>query len=232
MGWTPRPEGVSVGAPVEAAAVGLRRAKDLSMRLMKTLAGGAAAVLLLAGCSASGGGGSSGGGSNVLTIANVAGQTWTCTFNPFNPGENFLSFGFVYEPLVYVNAAQNNAETPMLATSYKWAPDHKSMVFTIRKGVQWNDGQPMTAEDVAFTFNLMKANPGLDTNALWSTILKSVTSSGDKVTVDFKSPALPYFYYVAGNTPIVAKHIYGTGDAAKDPVKFQDAHPVGTGPYK
>src|SRR3954452_2716466 len=108
------------------------------MRLMKTLAGTAAAALLLAGCSAAGGGGSTAGGPGVLTIANVAGQTWTCGFNPFNPSVNYLSFGFVYEPLIYVNALKNNAETPMLATGYQWAPDKKSLTFTIRDGVQWN----------------------------------------------------------------------------------------------
>jgi peptide/nickel transport system substrate-binding protein len=199
---------------------------------LKTLAGTAAAAMLLAGCSAGSGTGSQSGGSGVLTIANVAGQTWTCGFNPFNPGVNYLSFGFVYEPLVYVNPLKGDAVTPMLATAYKWSPDKKSITFTIRSGVKWNDGTPMTADDVAFTFNLMKANPGLDFNALWSTILTGVTAHGDKVTMTFKSPAAPYFYYVAGDTPIVAKHIYGTGDAAKDPVKFQDAHPVGTGPYK
>ena len=52
------------------------------------------------------------------------------------------------------------------------------------------------------------------------------------MTVQFKAAADPYFYYVAGDTPILPKHIWSTGDAAKDPVKFQDAKPVGTGPYK
>jgi peptide/nickel transport system substrate-binding protein len=120
----------------------------------------------------------------------------------------------------------------MLATAYKWAPDKKSIKFTIRDGVKWNDGKPMTADDVAFTFNLMKANPGLDFNALWSTILTGVSASGNTVTMTFKAAADPYFYYVAGDTPIIAKHVWGSGSAASDPVKFQDAQPVGTGPYK
>jgi peptide/nickel transport system substrate-binding protein len=200
------------------------------MRWIKTLAVGAASALLLAGCSAGGGGGA--GGSSVLTIANVAGQTWTCGFNPFNPSVNYLSFGFVYEPLVYLNPLKDNAVTPMLATSYKWGPDKKSISFTIRKGVKFNDGTPLTADDVAYTFNLMKANRGLDFNALWSTILSSVSASGDTVHMTFKAPAEPNFYYFAGDTPIVSKHAWSTGSAAKDPVKFQDAHPVGTGPYK
>ena len=123
------------------------------MRLNKTLVAGAAAALLLTGCS---GGDGSGGrlGNSALTIANVAGQTWTCAFNPFNPNVQFLSFGFVYEPLIYINALKDNAETPMLAKSYEWSADKTKMTFTIRDGVKWNDGKPMTADDVAFTFNL------------------------------------------------------------------------------
>jgi peptide/nickel transport system substrate-binding protein len=201
------------------------------MRLTKTLAAGAAAALvLLTGCSAgTGGGGSS---AKALTIANVAGQTWTCAFNPFNTGDNYLSFGLVYEPLVYINALKNNATTPMLAKSWQWGPDKKSLTFTIRDGVKWNDGTPMTADDVAFTFNLMKSNPGIDINALWTSILSSVSASGNTVTMQFTAAAEPYFYYVAGDTPIIAKHVWGSGDAAKDPAKYQDAQPVGTGPYK
>jgi peptide/nickel transport system substrate-binding protein len=200
------------------------------MKSTKLLAAGAAA-LLLAGCGADGTTGG-GGGSGALTIANVAGQTWTCSFNPFNPGVNWLSFGFAYEPLVYVNALKNNAETPMLAESYEWNADKTVLTFTIRDGVKWNDGKPMTADDVAFTFNLLKANPGLDIDALWSSALKSVSATGNKVEVTFNGPATTYFYYVAAHTPIVPEHIWSTGDAGKDPVKFQDAKPVGTGPYE
>ncbi|WP_433279875.1 ABC transporter substrate-binding protein [Pseudonocardia xinjiangensis] len=202
------------------------------MRLTKILAAGAAGAMLLTGCSAGGGGGDSAAASGVLTIANVAGQTWTCGFNPFNPAVNYLSFGFVYEPLIYINALKNNAETPMLAGSYEWAPDKKSITFAVRDGVKWSDGEPMTAADVAFTFNLLKANPGLDINALWDSILTDVSASGNAVTMRFSAPADPYFYYFAGQTPIIAQHVWGTGEAAQDPVKYQDAQPIGTGPYK
>src|SRR3954452_7961648 len=102
------------------------------MRISKALAAGVAGALLLGGCGTAAGGSGSGGGSGVLTIANVAGQTWTCGFNPFNPNVNYLSFGFVYEPLIYINALQNNAETPMLAESYQWNADKSAMTFTIR----------------------------------------------------------------------------------------------------
>ena len=122
------------------------------------------------------------GGS--VTISNEAGQNWTCQFNPFNPAVNALSIGFVYEPLVYVNSLKSGAETPMLASSYTWSSDKKSITFTIRDGVKWNDGQPMTAADVAFTFNLMKANAALDLYSLWTGAgLQSVAANGNQVTM-------------------------------------------------
>src|ERR687884_1237316 len=122
------------------------------MRISKALAAGVAGALLLGGCGTATGGSGGGGGGEALTIANVAGQTWTCGFNPFNPNVNYLSFGFVYEPLIYINPLKNNEETPMLADSYEWNADKSAMTFTIRDGATWNDGKPFTADDVAFTF--------------------------------------------------------------------------------
>ena len=197
-----------------------------------------AAGLLVASCGSSsnkaGSSGTSGGGaqSGVVTIANTQGQTWTCGFNPFNPAVNSVSFGPVYEPLVFVNALKNEEATPMLASDYAWSGDSKTLTFTIRDGVKWSDGQPMTAADVLFTFNLLKQYPALDVNAVWSTGLQTVTSSGNKVVLNFSAPSQPYFFYVAGQTPIVPEHVWTTGDPAKDPVQFQDAAPVGTGPFE
>src|SRR5690242_7274219 len=125
------------------------------MRRIKIAAVAATAACLLA---AAGGGGdkpvgqaksSNAGGGNTngtgahkhggtVTIANVAGQTWPCQFNPFNPSVNGEANGFVYEPLVFVNVLKNGATTPMLTSSYKWAADKKSIVFTIRSGVKWS----------------------------------------------------------------------------------------------
>jgi peptide/nickel transport system substrate-binding protein len=171
------------------------------------------------------------GGS--VTIANVQGQTWTCQFNPFNPAVNTTALGFVYEPLVYVNLLQDQKETPMLASSYQWSGDEKSIVFTIRPNVKWNDGQPFTAEDVAYTFDVMKRVPATDLYALWTGAgLQSVTAAGDKVTLSFDQPAGPYFFNFANQIGIVPKHIFSTGEAAQHPDTWADRAPVGTGPYK
>jgi peptide/nickel transport system substrate-binding protein len=198
-------------------------------RIGATIATLAAFTMVAAGCSS---GGSSGSGS-ALSIANVGGATWTCGFNPFNPAVNQQSIGFVYEPLVYQNTLKSGAQTPMLATKADWSSDFKTLTFTIRKGVKWSDGKAFSADDVAYTFNLLKKNKGLDLNAIWSSGLQSVETSGsDQVVMKFESAAQPYFYYIAGQTPIVPKHIWSTGKAGSNPVNFSDAKPIGTGPYK
>jgi peptide/nickel transport system substrate-binding protein len=169
----------------------------------------------------------------TVTIANTAGQTWTCNFNPFNPAVYNTSIGFVYEPLIYVNTLKNQAETPMLAKSYKWNADKTQIDFRIRSGVKWNDGKPLTAKDVAFTFNLMKRVKSTDLYALWTTAgLQSATASGDQVTLKFEKAAQPYFYAFAHQVAIVPEHVFGTGAAAAHPDTWVDKKPVGTGPFE
>src|SRR5580700_9232424 len=164
-----------------------------------------AAGLLAVGCSA--GASSSSGSSSAntstnstLTISNENGALWTCGFNPLNSTYNLLSVGFMYEPLVYVNPLQNGKPTPMLATSWAWGAGNKSLTFTIRKGVKFSDGTPMTAADVVYTFNLLKKYPALDLPGVWA-VLSSVSQAGpDQVTMTFKAPAVPDFYYIADQT--------------------------------
>jgi peptide/nickel transport system substrate-binding protein len=168
----------------------------------------------------------------TVTIANVGGQTWPCQFNPFNPSYYQASLGFVYEPLTFVNVLKSGATTPMLATGFSWSPQKDSIVFTIRSGVKWSDGQPFSADDVVYTFNLMKQVPALDLYSLWSGAgLSSVTAAGDKVTLKFKAPAEPYFFNFANQVGIVPKHIWSTGEAASKPATWADPKPVGTGPF-
>src|SRR5271166_60406 len=130
----------------------------------------ASTCLLAAACSSSTSSGTSSGStaSGVLTIDNESGGNWTCDFNPFNLSYIAFSLGPVYEPLVFVNTLQSAKATPWLASSYAWSNGNKTLTFTIRNGVKFSNGTPMTAADVAFTFNLLKKFKVLDINAIWS----------------------------------------------------------------
>ncbi len=200
---------------------------------------GAATLLAaaLAACSSSSPSGSSGGAgastgkgpSGTLTISNEQGTQWNCSFNPFNPGNlgEGVTMGQVYEPLAFIDTLENAKATPWLATSWAWSNGNRTLTFTIRQGVKFSDGTPMTAADVAYTFNLIKKVPALDVNSVWS-VLSSVTQSGDNVVMDFKSPSVPYFYYIADQVPIVPEHVWSK---VSNPVTYADSDPIATGAY-
>jgi peptide/nickel transport system substrate-binding protein len=163
----------------------------------------------------------------TLTIDNESGALWQCDFNPYNGSVNGQSFGILYEPLVYDNLL-NDTKTKWLASDYSWSPDNKTLTFTIRSGVQWSDGQPFSAADVVFTFNLLKQHPELDLQSDWLA-LSDVTQQGtDKVVMTFKQAAVPNFYQIAGQTAIVPQHIWS---GYSNPVTQVVKAPVGTGPF-
>ncbi len=201
--------------------------RRLRGRAFKSIAPLVSAALLVGACGTTSGGGTAVVNGGTLTIVNESGALWACTFNPFNTSINFLSFGAVYEPLVQNNIL-NDHKTNWLASDYTWSSDNKTLTFTIRPGVKWSDGQPMTADDVVFTFQLIKSHSALDTGAVWS-VLSDVSKQGaDKVVMTFAQTAVPYFYYIAGQVPIVSQHIW---QSIQDPVQYTDAQPVGTGPF-
>jgi peptide/nickel transport system substrate-binding protein len=172
-----------------------------------------------------------------ISIVNVTGSTWTCQFSPFNSSvlTTGATFGFIYEPLMYVNILQGTKPpTPWLAKSSQWSNGFKTLTFTIRNGVTWSDGTPFGANDVVYTFNAMKSDKAIDLNAVWSADggpLTNVALKGtDQVVLTFKTAAQPYFYFVADLTPIVPQHIWSTLNQAKLST-YTDTKPVGTGPY-
>jgi peptide/nickel transport system substrate-binding protein len=186
-----------------------------------------ALTLALSACGTSSSGNAQIAVGGVLTIDNESGALWQCDFNPYNGSVNGQSFGVLYETLVYDNLL-NDRKTPMLASDYKWSSDNKTLTFTIRSGVTWSDGQPFSAADVVYSFNLLKQHPELDLQSDW-TVLSDVQPSGsDKVVMTFSQPAVPNFYQIAGQTAIVPQHIW---TSYSDPGTQKVDKPVGTGPF-
>src|SRR5499433_3147143 len=201
------------------------------MRRLTSVAVLAAAGLLAAACggsSSSSSPGTSAAPTGVLTIDNEGGGTWTCNFNPFNLNYISYSLGNVYEPLVFVNTLQSGQATPWLASSWAWGSGNKTLTFTIRKGVKFHNGDPLTAADVAYTFNLLKAHKVLDINSVWS-VLTSVTQQGsDQVVMTLKTGAVPYFYYIGDQVAIVDQKVWSK---IANPVTYPDKNPNGTGAF-
>ena len=125
-------------------------------------------------------------GSSV-TIANVAGMSWTCGFNPFNSTVQFLSFGPIYEELVFVNELKSGATTPWLASKFKWSNHAQDAHLHDQEGRQVVGRQAAHRGDVLFTFQLLKKHKALDLQAVWS-VLKSVSRKGATRSSSSSSP--------------------------------------------
>ncbi len=200
------------------------------MRLTPALAAaGLSVALVLTGCSAGGGDTASSDEAGAsLTIAKPDGPITTENNNPFIGDSSSRGLGYanaVYEPLGIVNAIDPSADVvPWLASDIVWSDDYTSVELTARDGVKWNDGEDFSADDIAFTFNLIKDNAALDTTSLG---IKDVAVDGTKVTVSFENPMFIKQDKVL-HTYIVPEHSWKD---VKDPTTFTNDDAVGTGPY-
>ncbi len=193
----------------------------LRSRTVAAMAAASAALLVLSGCQ---GGKASQSAAGTLTIGVDNGSpTLQNNFNPFSANQR-SGTPYMYEPLEYVNSL-DGSYTPFLATSHAFT-DNSTLTFTMRSGAKWSDGKPITAQDVVFTFNLMKSHPALDAAGVWKH-LKSVTAAGSTVTFAFSSPDVPFAGTLA-QTLIVPQHIWSK---VADPVTFTNTKPVTSGPY-
>lgn len=193
------------------------------MRTNRGLVAGAALLAMIAACQATPPKQTTSSGMvKQIVLPPGAPTGLVANFNPFAP--TYLLTQYMYEPL-YAYDSYHCSPVPWLATAYKWE-NPKTLTFTIRKGVKWSDGKPFGPKDVAFTFNMLKAHPAMDTNGLWQQ-LAGVQAHGNQVTFTFQTAAGPIFTELVG-IPIVAQHIWST---VKNVEKFTNPHPVVTGPY-
>jgi peptide/nickel transport system substrate-binding protein len=172
--------------------------------------------------------------------------------NPFLPGISRSGYQIVMEPLFYYNSYYTDAvcgpdgidcksgEMPWIGTSYKFTPDFKEVTVSLRKGVEWSDGQPFTAKDVVFTVKmLIDTAPKLNWSADMKQWVKDVTAPDDSTvqfTLNNPNPRFIFSYFTFHQDVgvfIVPEHIFKGQDYEKF-TNFDLAKglPVVTGPYK
>jgi peptide/nickel transport system substrate-binding protein len=203
----------------------MQRRKFIAVAVAGVLASGGLAAC---GDSPNEGNKKAGTGATFLTVGMPNGPQ-TENHNPFLGTSAGASLGYrwmLYEPLMMWNPVKPaEASKPWLATGAEWAPDFKKVTITVRDNAKWSDGKPVTGDDVAYTFQLIKKNEALNSAA---TPYGEITASGNTVTVTFTSSMFVYKDKWLGQTPIVPKHIW---EGIKDPATDPNKTPVGSGPY-
>lgn len=128
----------------------------------------------------------------------------------------------IYSRLVDLQSGGNVA--PSLAT--KWTmPDDKTYVFDLRKGVTFHNGDPLTPEDVVFTFERMISASFGSTYASDFAAVSGIEKTGaNQVTFHLRQPFAPFLANLANRGHILSQRAV----KANDPTR----QPVGTGPFK
>ena len=211
----------------------------MNHRTVKALAAATILALGVAACSSSGSSSSTSTTSTAkmgqpLVVVDNTGQVFAQTFNPYvstslGTEENMQSL--TYEPLLEFNLMQPTAKpAPWLASAYAWSNGGKTLTFTIRPGVKFSDGKPMTAADVAFTFNLLMKNKSLASGAPGPTPLPTSATAPNATTavLTFAQPEYANLFLIA-STYVLPQHIW---QGVSNPASYADTNPVGTGPYE
>jgi peptide/nickel transport system substrate-binding protein len=153
-------------------------------------------------------------------------------FNPFIPmGIADPTYeAIAQEYCIYINYATGE-RIFWLIEGYEYKDDFKIFIMHVRKGVTWNDGQPLTAKDFKFTIEMVKGTPGLYWHEWAAEWVESVEAPDDYTVVIRLTKPNPRFHYAfqgAWSFPVVPEHVW----KGQDPLTFKNFPPVTTGPYK
>ena len=156
---------------------------------------------------------------------------WAGYPDSLNPGNGVLSeaytlYGLVFDTPIAVNSA--GEYVPELATEWSSSEDGLTWTMTIRDDAVFQDGEPLTAEDVAYSMNLYKeteAFPFLPSyvepfTSIEATDETTVTLTTEEPIANFE-PSMAFIY-------VLPKHIW---EEVEDPVEFGNDEMVGSGPF-
>ncbi|MDR7328212.1 MULTISPECIES: ABC transporter substrate-binding protein [Catenuloplanes] len=171
---------------------------------------------------------SNGEAATVLNIGMPNGPQ-TENHNPFLESSSASILGYrwqIYEPLALANVIRPaDKPKPWLAQEYSWSADLKTLTVTAREGAKWSDGTAFSAEDIAFTYDLIGKTPAINRFAL---PIVSATATGNQASIVFERPQFVNEARILRDIAIVPKHLWSQiADPSTDIIK----NPVGTGPY-
>jgi peptide/nickel transport system substrate-binding protein len=168
----------------------------------------------------------------------VAGFQWGphTTFNPLNSSPTWPSSGqqeLLYETLFAFNLLSGELE-PLLAKELTFS-DQTTAQITLQDGTTWQDGKPLTPEDVVFSFGLAKSHTDLPYSTFWQYV-SEFSSTGErtlqiKLNPDQINPIMVKQFLAT--VRILPKHIWEAREKSGESLaQFVENEPVGSGPYK
>jgi peptide/nickel transport system substrate-binding protein len=147
------------------------------------------------------------------------------------PNTNDL-VALVYDSLFWSQAKEQ--PEPWLAQSAQPNADFTEWTVTLRDGIRWQDGKPLTADDVKFSLDYYKQQAGASGRYAHHVSdtppFRSAQVVDDRtVRLSYSAPAPQFMVMPGADLPILPKHIW---EGVTDPKTMSTGLPVGSGPYK
>lgn len=172
-----------------------------------------------------------GASRRCLVVTAAADTFFARNFNPFATPLDFTSGG-IYEPLVVATNAGGGRVYKWLASDLTWTGDHKTLTLTVRSGVRWTDGRPLTNRDVLYTLTAGRQDKAMDQIGLMrpGNVVTSINLVGSRqVAIHLKAPDSTFVGSVlANNLRVVPEHVFAK---VRNVGAWLNPHPVGTGPF-
>ncbi|MBT3533743.1 MAG: ABC transporter substrate-binding protein, partial [Rhodospirillaceae bacterium] len=151
------------------------------------------------------------------------------TLNGFTiKGNAAAGLGLMYDTLMESARDEAFAEYGLLVESAVVADDLSSVTFNLRPEARWHDGKPITAEDVAFSLEILKSKGAPFYRFYYANVEKAEVLSPNKIKFVFKGRKNRELPLIIGQIPVLPKHYWQDRDFAAttlDP-------PLGSGPYR
>ena len=169
--------------------------------------------------------------TSSLAVLHLAGGTDWGYPTPFSGsrGPSTAHTSLIFDELIWKNSKGDYI--PWLATKWINSSDGTTWTFTLRSGVNFTDGQPLTAADVVFSYNYLTTGAGKVSPQGFSGLPHYTVSAPNATTVVFQGtqPYAVFLNNIALRMPVMPMHIW---QSVTDPLKFQSPTSViGSGPY-
>ena len=154
------------------------------------------------------------------------------SFDSFNPvilrGTPAAAAGMVFETLTVESGDEPETEYAHLAKDIEVAPDHLSVAFDLRPEARFQDGHPLTSEDVIWTFQTLIKDGRPSYRQYYGDVISVVAEGPHRVVFHFKSAENRELAQIVGQLPVLPKHWW----AGRDFSKPLTEPPLGSGPYR
>ena len=168
-------------------------------------------------------------GSAVVRIG------WKGAPDTLNPGMAFLTDAYTIFNLVYDTMYElqlDNTFTLSLAESVSTSDDGIVWTYKIRPGIKWHDGEPLTARDVAFTYNFYHDHVDFPYLPTYTEHFASVVAPDDTTVVITLDQPIPNMEAQLVFLYILPEHIWSAHLEGNEPFEYANLEMVGSGPFQ